>query len=336
MTNNNNNNNNNENNQNKKNILMLFVRAHGMKSPASAKAGNIFGAADSFFEVWNDEKEVVARSSIQYNDVSPKWPPIKLDLETLCGNDESRMVYLSFYDYNGNTNNNENDENHEWMKTILTTVHGMKQAAHDCQTQQQQQEPYKIGGRIRVDIYDAIVTTGIPTMGTLTKSSNSNSTPLKRTKRTNNNHKKQLHVTSEGATESETLSSLSDDEEVTIVDDNIGRILSFRSDASDHLDDAAARADAALEQLTIETLDFETLGVVVDDDDDLLVVTLDSAPVVAVAPNDLLVVTLDSPAPVPVPIVPPSCNNDLPTVQDIASLFQQATIMTDEDEAFLY
>lgn len=147
---------------NEKNILMLFVRADGMKSTVE-KQGNIFGAADSFFEVSNEYGEVVARSIVLYNDLTPKWPPIKLDLGALCEHDANRRVFISFYD--------KLVDNHGLIKTIVTTVDGMVQSARECQscTSLSETKPsHDLGNQARVFIYDAILCAGTPTFGTLT------------------------------------------------------------------------------------------------------------------------------------------------------------------------
>lgn len=150
-----------------KNILMLFVRADCVKSTTD-KPGNIFGAADPFFEISNEQGELVARSNILYNDSTPKWAPIKLDLEALCEHNDDRNVFLSFYDHQPSGNG--------LIKTIVTTVAAMKQSASEYQAQARfgwsnAKPSHEFGddSSIRVFIYDTIVTTGTPTAGTLIK-----------------------------------------------------------------------------------------------------------------------------------------------------------------------
>lgn len=145
-------------------IVMLFVRAAGMKS---GKAGNMFGAADPFFEVKNENSEIVARSVVFHNDLNPQWPPIKLDLEALCQNDPTRQITLTFYDWNKN-------DVHELLGEVSTDLNEIKQAAKNYQSQRSvgfldKTEAYDLGKSGRVFIYDIIQTTGFPTLGTLNK-----------------------------------------------------------------------------------------------------------------------------------------------------------------------
>lgn len=139
------------------NILMLFVRAIGMKS-TSSKTANIFGAANPFFEISNVHNEIVARSNILVEDSTPKWAPIKLDLEALCGFDKHQRVYLKFYDH-------QSSGEHGLIKQIVTTVDGMMQSAKDFRVIRSIQT----ATAAQVCIYDAFVTTGKATAGTLVK-----------------------------------------------------------------------------------------------------------------------------------------------------------------------
>ncbi len=75
-------------------VVMLFVRAANLKG--NSKSSNMFGAVDPFFEVKNDEHEVVARSAIFRDDMNPQWPPIRLDLEALCKGDQTRDITFRF------------------------------------------------------------------------------------------------------------------------------------------------------------------------------------------------------------------------------------------------
>lgn len=153
-----------ETKDNSTDIVMLFVRAAGMKS---GKAGNMFGAADPFFEVKNDNSEIVARSAVFHNDLNPQWPPIKLDLEVLCQNDPTRQITLTFYDWNKN-------DVHELLGEVRTDLHEIRQAAKSYQSQRSvgfldKKEAYDLGNSGRIFIYDIIQTTGVPTVGTLNK-----------------------------------------------------------------------------------------------------------------------------------------------------------------------
>lgn len=148
----------------KDNIIMLFLRAEGMKSD---KVGNILGAADSFFEVSNSDGEVVGRSNILFNDSTPKWAPIKLDLEALCDHDDQRRVSISFYDY-------QTTGQHTLIKTVETSVQGMKESAKSYQEQSrvslsETTPSFEFGDWVSVYIYDAFVTVGAATRGTLIK-----------------------------------------------------------------------------------------------------------------------------------------------------------------------
>jgi hypothetical protein len=145
-------------------IVMLFVRAADMKSD---KVGTLFGAASPFFEVENDDSEVVARSDIFRNDSNPQWPPIKLDLEALCQSDPTREISLSFYDWN-------KDGVHKLLGIVTTNLQEIKQAAKDYQAQRSasfsdKKVSYELGESGRVFIYDVIQTAGMPTACTMNK-----------------------------------------------------------------------------------------------------------------------------------------------------------------------
>lgn len=190
---------------------MLFIRAAGLKSRNDVKATtNLFGAADPFFKVTNDSGEVVAQSVVLFNDLNPQWPPIKLDLTALCDNDDGKAVTISFFDYQSKK------EEHELIGSITTSVEEMKQAAKDCQAQRNvtllnKKESYRLAvddnntnvednNRARVYIYDIILTTGTPTVGTLFKK--------KQTATNNNNNGSQDSTTpSSDSTEPESDSS---------------------------------------------------------------------------------------------------------------------------------
>lgn len=134
----------------------------------ATKAENLLGAADPFFEITNDAGDCVARSVVFFNDLNPQWPPIKLDVEALCcGEEENRPVTISFFDF-------DPQEKHALIGRVATTVQEMKQAARDCQAQLgvtllDKKESYSFDGGARVFVYDAISTTGVPTIGTLSK-----------------------------------------------------------------------------------------------------------------------------------------------------------------------
>ena len=153
-------------------IVMLFVRASNLKG---GKSSNMFGAADPFFEVKNDEGEVVARSAIFRNDLNPQWPPIRLDLEALCKGDKARDITFSFYDWN-------EDGQHGLLGELTTDLHDISKAAIRYQNQSSvgfldKKETYDLGEAGKVYIYDLIEITGFPTEGTLIKKRNGSATP---------------------------------------------------------------------------------------------------------------------------------------------------------------
>jgi len=83
------------NNSEKTDIVMLFLRANGMRKPSSK-------AADSFYQIENEVGDVVGKSIIVHNDLNPAWPPLKLDLaKLLCDrqNNRKQPISIAFYDY---------------------------------------------------------------------------------------------------------------------------------------------------------------------------------------------------------------------------------------------
>lgn len=153
-------------------VVMLFVRAANMKG---CKSNGIYGAADPFFEVKNDEGEVVARSAIFRNDLNPQWPPMRLDLEALCKGDQAREITLSFYDWN-------EDGEHGLLGEVTTDLQDIAKAAIHYQAQRtvdflDKKETYDLGDGCKVFIYDLIQITGFPTAGTLIKKRIGSATP---------------------------------------------------------------------------------------------------------------------------------------------------------------
>lgn len=153
-------------------IVMLFVRAANLKG---GKSSNMFAAADPFFEVKNDEGEMVARSAIFRNDFNPQWPPIRLDVEALCKGDQARDITLSFYDWN-------EDGKHVLLGEVTTDLQDIAKAAIRYHDQRSvgfldKKETYNLGEAGKVYIYDLIQITGFPTEGTLIKKRIGSATP---------------------------------------------------------------------------------------------------------------------------------------------------------------
>jgi hypothetical protein len=149
-------------------ILMLFIRAAGLKSP---EKGNLLNAADPFFEVLNEHEELVARSQILYSDLNPNWPPLRLDMHALCASDEGRAVDIVFYDF-------DKDQDHREMARIETCVADLKKAAKAFRAQRDisnildRKESFTLetdDGTIRVFVYDVLHMQGTPSKGTLVK-----------------------------------------------------------------------------------------------------------------------------------------------------------------------
>lgn len=139
---------------------MLFLRADGMKKCVSKKSTNILGAADSFYEIENAAGIVVATSAVLYNDKTPKWAPIKVNMEDLCNHDEDQQVTLKFYDY-------ESSGNHDLIGTVVTSAKGMKESAKEYRNQPHvtladSKASHEFGEWVRLFIYDVITITGAP------------------------------------------------------------------------------------------------------------------------------------------------------------------------------
>jgi hypothetical protein len=179
-------------------IVMLFVRAAGVKSVVANK-GNTLNAADPFYEITNQTGDCVARSVVFFNDLNPQWPPIKVSAAAL-GNNEPMI--LSFYDY-------QRDGEHALIGSIETSTDDMKQAARKVQAQRgvqllDKKESFTLGDGSdgpRVFIYDFISTTGIP----------SSVTPSYKQKMRSGSYSS-ISLSSSGSTEPETdISSPGDD-----------------------------------------------------------------------------------------------------------------------------
>jgi len=157
----------------KTDIVMLFIRATGMKSDQAKTTSNFFDAADPYYEIKNESGEVVGRSMILRNDLNPAWPPLKLNLCTLCDDvkkeeQSRRKVSIVFYDYD-----EKNPSCSKTLACIETNLEELRQAAKAYKKQRnasffEKKESFSLDSMgaqepFKVFIYDVVEIVGTAT-----------------------------------------------------------------------------------------------------------------------------------------------------------------------------
>jgi len=110
-------------------VVTLCIRATGMvsarrRSPSKVRTSvRAAAAANSFYEVENEEGAIIGKSTVVRNEFDPNWPPIQLDYQALvCGNPDRAMA-LIFYDYHEKTRKSR------VLACIHTSITELQQAA---------------------------------------------------------------------------------------------------------------------------------------------------------------------------------------------------------------
>ena len=108
-------------------VLSLKLRGHKLKNvdgflgrkESSYSIVNAvdkwMGKSDPFFQVFDHRYRRVAQSTIIMDDLNPKWPAVLLPIDQLCEGDYDKAIHITLYDF-------EEDQNHQYMGNITTTV----------------------------------------------------------------------------------------------------------------------------------------------------------------------------------------------------------------------
>jgi hypothetical protein len=164
-----------------------------------------------FYEIWNDENKLVARSAIFRHDANPNWPPLRLDMNALCQGDLTRNFHISCYDMvsnediirqssnsnrsnkddDDNNNNDNDDENvdetskfklqpkhnriwYVWLGDVTTNLSEFYQHMMQFENSKKSREQtFALSNSLygRLILHDVVERVASPSVGTLIKSS---------------------------------------------------------------------------------------------------------------------------------------------------------------------